>query len=134
MVHVRTQLEQLAPGQKCPGAQLMQFRWHTMSFIWQMAKWQKAKARPEAFASLACGLGLGVRKLHFAGEKLALPDCFHASRVAPRRALQDGRSFPVENLRHVRLVSEKSDTNAKKSKAPARVRQIPARGVDITVF
>ena len=71
MVHVRTQLEQLAPGQKCPGAQLMQFRWHTMSFIWQMAKWQKAKARPEAFASLACGLGLGVRKLHFAGEKLA---------------------------------------------------------------
>ena len=75
-----------------------------------------------------------MRKLHFAGEKLALPDCFHASRVAPRRALQDGRSFPVENLRHVRLVSEKSDTNAKKSKAPARVRQIPARGVDITVF
>ena len=22
----------------------MQFQWHTMSFIWQMAKWQKAKA------------------------------------------------------------------------------------------
>ena len=44
MVHVRTQLEQLAPGQKCPGAQFMQFQWHTMSFIWQMAKWQKAKA------------------------------------------------------------------------------------------
>ena len=32
MVHVRTQLEQLAPGQKCPGAQFMQFQWHTMSF------------------------------------------------------------------------------------------------------
>ena len=26
MVHVRTQLEQLAPGQKCPGAQFMQFQ------------------------------------------------------------------------------------------------------------
>ena len=120
MVHVRTQLEQLAPGQKCPGAQLMQFQWHTMSFIWQMAKWQKAARkyadkeetyhlefidkgldRSWGFGQMAKWQKAKAGGLRQLGQR-ATTWCAQTAlcrgkagrgnrKTAPRRALQDGR-------------------------------------------
>ena len=107
-------------GKRALGPQFMQFQWHTMSFIWQMAKWQKAARkyadkeetyhlefidkgldRSWGFGQMAKWQKAKAGGLRQLGQR-ATTWCAQTAlcrgkagrgnrKTAPRRALQDGR-------------------------------------------